>query len=101
MRVEGLRCGVRAVGWQFFRETVIGVVGGFYLRLERDFIYKLCFGIQLYIRENIIETGITCKQISCYIRNSAGIGLLLKMLKYFEVMMNILKFSHVKENAKS
>ena len=34
-------------------------------------------------------------------RDSACSGLLLKMLKYFEVMLNIFEFSHVKEIVKS
>ena len=38
----------------------------------------------------IIQTGITCKKIPCYMRTQlAAGGLLLKMLKYFKVMLNI------------
>ena len=44
MRVEGLGCGVRAVGLAVFSRKNNWGSGGFYLRLERDFIYKLCFG---------------------------------------------------------
>ena len=46
--------------------------------------------------ETIIGTGITCKKILCYMRDShpAG-GLLLKKLKYFEVMLDIFELSWV------
>ena len=43
------------------------------------------------------HTGITCKKIRCYMPESACRLLLLQMLKYFEVMLNIFEFSHVKE----
>ena len=50
----------------------------------------------------IIRTGTTCKKIPCYMREGAlAGGLLLKMLKYFEVMLNIFEFSHVKEITES
>ena len=39
------------------------------------------------------------KSIVTYAAQLAG-GLLLKMLKYFEVMLNIFEFSHVKEIVK-
>ena len=35
--------------------------------------------------------------LSCYIANQLAGGLLLKMLKPFEVMLNIFEFFHVKE----
>ena len=53
-----------------------------------------------YSHETIIGTGITCNEISCYMRDSASWGLLLKMLKYFEIMLKIFEFSHVKETVK-
>ena len=45
----------------------------------------------------IIRAGITCKKIPCYMRDSACRWLILKMLKYFEVILNIFEFSHAKE----
>ena len=48
----------------------------------------------------IKRTGITFKKISCYMRffaNQVVDGLLLKMLKHFEVMSNIFQFSHIKK----
>ena len=35
------------------------------------------------------------------VANLSSGGLLLKMLKYFEVMLNIFQFSHMKEIVKS
>ena len=50
----------------------------------------------------IIRTGITCKKISCYMRDSAAGGLLLKKkLKSVEVMLNVFEFSRLWENAES
>ena len=43
----------------------------------------------------ITRTGIIYKKIPCCMRNTGG--LLLKILKYFEVMLNIFEFSHVKK----
>ena len=48
----------------------------------------------------IIRTGITCKKSFICAAQRAG-GLLLKMLRYFEVMLNILEFSLGKEIADS
>ena len=50
---------------------------------------------------NLVRIGIACKKISFYIHTQLADGLLLKMLKYFEVMLNIFEFSHVKEIVKS
>ena len=47
-----------------------------------------------------IQIGITQK-ISCYMHDSVCRGLLLKMLTFFEVMLNIFEFSHVKELVES
>ena len=52
----------------------------------------------------IIRRGITCKKIPSYMRDSACRwfrGLLLKKLKYFEVMLNIFEFLRVWENVES
>ena len=46
-----------------------------------------------------MRTGVTCNEISCYMRDSGG--LLLKMLKYFEVMLKFFEFSYVKETVES
>ena len=51
--------------------------------------------LELYI----MQTGITCKKIP-YMTQLAG-GLLMKMLKYFKVMLNIFEFFHVKETVES
>ena len=56
-------------------------------KLQRDLRTKIIF----YYRLNhgtIMKTGITCKKISCYMRATQLVGgLLLKMLKYFEVRL--------------
>ena len=43
--------------------------------------------------ETLIRIGITCKKIPCYMCDSAG-HILSKVLKYFEVMLNIIEFSY-------
>ena len=43
----------------------------------------------------VIRTGITCQEIASYMGDSVAGGLLLKRLKYFEVMLNIFEFSRV------
>ena len=43
----------------------------------------------------IIRTGITCKKIPCLCATQLAGGLLLKKLKYFQVMLNIFEFSRV------
>ena len=59
-----------------------------------------CLTFCLWNHGTIILTGITCKKIGCYMRDSAS-NLLLKILKYFEVRLNIFEFSHVNEIVKS
>ena len=49
----------------------------------------------------IIRIGKTCKKIRSYMRDSASRWLIAENAKYFEVMLNIFKFSHVKEIAES
>ena len=49
----------------------------------------------------IIRTGITCKKIPVICATQLAGGSLLKMLKYFEVILNIFEFSHVKEIVES
>ena len=63
----------------------------------------ICPGkLSVFYHGTIIRTEITCKKIPCYRRLSFSLqvaqlagGLLLKMLKYFEVMLNIFKFSYL------
>ena len=43
----------------------------------------------------IIRTGITCKKTLVICATQLAGGLLLKKLKYFEVMLNIFEFSRV------
>ena len=43
----------------------------------------------------IEQTGITCKKIPCHMPDSACTGVLLKILKYFAVMLNIFETFHV------
>ena len=45
----------------------------------------------------IKRTEITCKKISCYMHDSAYRWFIVEILKYFEVILNIFEFSHVKE----
>ena len=40
----------------------------------------------------VIRKGITCKKISCYMRDSGCNWFILKKIKYFEVMLNIFEF---------
>ena len=49
----------------------------------------------------IIRTEITCEKILFYMLNSAAGDLLLKKLKYFEVILNIFEFLRVWRNAES
>ena len=58
-----------------------------------------CSQIYQYLHETIIRTGITCKKIPCYMRDSACKW--LKKLKYFKVMLNIFEFLLVWENVES
>ena len=58
-------------------------------RKER-MIEKQGFLLKSFNHGTIIRTGITCKKISYYMRDSA--------YRYFEVMINIFEFFHVKEN---
>ena len=46
-------------------------------------------------------TGITCKKSLVICATQLAGGLLLKILKYFKVMLNIFEFSHVKEIVES
>ena len=46
----------------------------------------------------IIRTRITCKEIPCYMRDSACRLFIVKKAKYFEVMLSIFNFSRVWEN---
>ena len=50
-----------------------------------------------YYHRIIIRARIKCRTLSCYIANQIAGGLLLKMLKHFEDMLNIFEFFHVKE----
>ena len=78
---------------------------------------KFVISINVYATQGtIIRTRTTCKKIPCCMHNSACrfiakkpigsllkklIGLLLKNLKYLEVMLNISEFSRVRENGAS
>ena len=53
------------------------------------------------MHETIIRTGITCKKILVVCATQLAGGLLLKKLKYCEVMLNIFEFSRVWENVES
>ena len=59
------------------------------------------FGFLYFHHETIIRTRITCKKIPCYSATQPAGGLLLKMLKYFAVMLNMFEFSHEKEIVES
>ena len=47
------------------------------------------------MHETLIQTGIMCLKIPCYMRGPAC------KLKYFEVMLNIFEFSRLLENVAS
>ena len=47
------------------------------------------------MHETIIRTGITCKKILVICATQLAGGLLLKKLKYPEVILNIFEFSRV------
>ena len=53
------------------------------------------------IHGTIIWTGKTCKKISSCMRDSPCRWHILKLLKYFEDMLQIFEFSHVKETVES
>ena len=58
----------------------------------------------LYLRlchETVIRTGITCKKSLVICTSQLAGALLLKMLKYFEFMLNIFEFAHMKEIGES
>ena len=44
-----------------------------------------------------METEIASKKIYCYLGDSAAGAFLLKILKYFEVMLNIFEFPNAKK----
>ena len=48
----------------------------------------------------IMETEIASKKIYCYLGDSAAGAFLLKILKYFEVMLNIFEFPNAEKNKK-
>ena len=45
--------------------------------------------------ETIKRTGITCKKIPCYMRDSTCRWFIVKKLKYSEVMLKIFEFSRM------
>ena len=49
----------------------------------------------------ITRTGITCSKIFCYMGKMACRWLIVENTKYFEVMLNIFEFSHMKEIVES
>ena len=48
----------------------------------------------------IMETEIASKKIYCYLGDSAAGAFLLKILKYFEVMLNTFEFPNAKKKKK-
>ena len=74
-------------------------------RVKPNLFYCLLFVVPrfffTFLHGTIIRIGIICKKIRCYMPTQLAGGLLFKMLKYFEVMLNIFEFSHVKEIAES
>ena len=52
-------------------------------------VYSITKSILPLNNGNIIQAGIICKKIPFYMRDSQAGGVLLKKLKYFEVMLNI------------
>ena len=61
----------------------------------------MCVLRGILIQGTIIRTGITCKKIRVICATQLAGGLLLKKLKYFEVVLNISEFSRVGENVES
>ena len=53
------------------------------------------------LHRTLIRTGITCKKIPCYMRDSACRWFIVKKAKISYVMLNIFEFSRVWENAES
>ena len=49
----------------------------------------------------IIQTGITCEEITWLCATQLVGSLLLNMLKYFEVVLNIFEYSHLKKIVES
>ena len=52
-------------------------------------VYSITKSILPLNNGNIIQAGIICKKIPFCMRDSQAGGVLLKKLKYFEVMLNI------------
>ena len=47
--------------------------------------------VSVTLHETIVKIGMTFKKIVCTVGDSLAGGILLKMLKYFEVMLSILE----------
>ena len=47
--------------------------------------------------EPMIQIGIACNKISCYMRDLTCRWPIVEMLQYFKVMLKFFEFSHVKE----
>ena len=50
-----------------------------------------------FIHRTIIQIGIACKKLLVICAIQLAGGVLSEILKYFEVMLNIFEFSHMKE----
>ena len=61
----------------------------------------MCALVFQFEHGTIIPTRITCKKIPCYMRDSTCKWLIVKKLKYFEVMLNMFKLLRVWENVES
>ena len=78
----------------------------FFFRLTNSTLQNIKFHFELLTRRlnfyfstfehgTIIRTGITCKKTLVICATQLAGGLLLKKLKYFEVMLNIFELSRV------
>ena len=72
----------------------------FYDIFQRFLITKTSVGaltkLSMYNHRIIIQAGTTCKKIYCVCVAQLPGGILLKMLKYFDAMLNSFEFSLVK-----
>ena len=57
--------------------------------------------VSLVLHGTITPTGITCKKIRVTCATQLAGGLLLKKLKYLDVILNIFKLSWLRENIES
>ena len=97
--------------WNFWNSYFLKLLNCIFLestlcRKEKNFSFipdnywNKVFHLYTY-HGTVTRTWITGKKISYYIGDSACRWLIFKMLKYFEIMLNIFEFSRVKENVES